>query len=422
MSTKPPATTGRVKSMRNRFENLNSLEHFEALTINLSKTEVINPVKTFRRSATSFDLIVPKKLGNLNCNNNNNNNHRRPTTIATATDNATLDDVRQHLNHVKETNGNNKSTESNSFKSLNGCNIKNTTSKPPLTEITENVSHISVHSRLSRHTSDPVKRGSIKRSPAFRVGDKHSSTSRPKILSPANAGVTQPVPTDDLSERIESLLKRTVDQSKIIYQPGITDTLKAALKQPLPTGPPPKKPPRAFLDSPSPKEELSTISMFESTVVTASETTSIPVINNKLKSKIKLLQNNLQLKTCIESRPPLSPPHTSNTIFGCIPSCTATAVYDSVRIYSDEDDITAKPDNPAEHIYMEPYGHLKVVSESVGDSDNGIKSTDAISSRYHRNNSQISESSMDSFASGSGCACPEEHTAENEDLHYLVSR
>lgn len=397
--------------MRNRFENLNSLEHFEALTINLPKTEVNNSSKTFRRSATSFELNVPKKLVN---------NNRRPTTLTTAIAiDAAQDDVDKNLNHVKETNGNIKPTESNFFKSLSGCNKKNTNIKPPLTEITENITQISVPSRLSRHTSDPVKRGSIKRSPAFRVGDKHSPTGRPKILSPANA--TQPVPNIELSERIESLLKRTVDDSKIIYQPGITDTLKAALKQPLPTGPPPKKPPRAFLDLPSPKEELSTISLFEATVGTASETTSIPVINNKLKSKIKFLQNNLQLKKCIESRPPLSPPQTSNSIFGCIPSCTTTAVYDSVRIYSDEDGITEKPDNPAEHIYMEPYGHLKSVPETGGDCDNGIRSIDPISNRFHRNNSHISESSMDSFASGSGCACPEEHTAENEDLHYLVS-
>lgn len=411
MSTKPPAT-GRVKSMRNRFENLNSLEHFEALTINLPKTEVTNPTKTFRRSATSFELFVPKKFGNLNCNNNH---HRRPTTLTTATaKDAAQDNVRKHLNHVKETNGSIKTNET-IFKLPNGCNNKNSNSKPPLTEITENVSQITVPSRLIRHTSDPVKRGSIKRSPAFRVGDKHSPTTRPKILSPA--GVTQPVANDELSERIESLLKRSVTESKIIYQPGITDTLKAALKQPLPTGPPPKKPPRAFLDSPSPKEELSTISMFEA----AAESTSIPFINNKLKSKIKFLQNNLHLNKCIESRPPLSPPHTSNSIFGCIPSCTATAVYDSVRIYSDEV-IKEKPDNPAEHIYMEPYGHLKAVPESPGDCDTGMRSTDTISSLFHRNDSHISESSMDSFASGSGCACPEDHSAENEDLHYLVSR
>lgn len=416
MSTKPPAT-GRVKSMRNRFENLNSLEHFEALTINLPKREITNPNKTFRRSATSIELIVPKKFGNLICNNNN----RRPTTLTTATAIDAAQSNHKPLNRVKETNNNIKASESNFFKSLNGSNNKSTNSKPPLTEITENISQITMPSRLIRHTSDPVKRGSIKRSPAFRVGDKHSPTGRPKIISPAN--VTQPVPNNELSERIESLLKRTVDDSKIIYQPGITDTLKAALKQPLPTGPPPKKPPRAFLDSPSPKEELSTISLFESAVGTASETTSIPVvINNKLKSKIKFLQNNLQLKTCIESRPPLSPPHTSNSIFGCIPSCTATAVYDSVRIYSDENDIAGKPDNPAEHIYMEPYGHLKTVPESVGDCDSGIRSTDNIGELYNRNNSHISESSMESFASGSGCACPEEHTTENEDLHYLVSR
>lgn len=400
MSTKPPAA-GRVTSIRNRFENLSNLDYFDALTSNAAKSEVTTPARTFRRSSTSFELIVSK--GNLSSNNIN----RRPTTLKTGNAQYTgQDNLRNHLNHVKETNGNIKP---NIFKTINGCSNKNANSKPPLTEITENVSQYSVSSRLSRHTSDPVKRGSIKRSPAFRVGDKHLTASRPKILSPV--AVTNQVPSGELSKQIESLLKQNVTDSKKIYQPGLTDTLKAALKQPLPTGAPPKKPPRAFLDSPSPKEELSPTSIFEATVDTPSETASIPVINNNLKSKIKLLQNSLQLKTCIESRPPLSKPPTGNTIFGCIPSCTATTVYDSVRIYSDEDDL--KPDNPAEHIYMEPYGHLKALPQSVGDCD---------TSRCHRNNSHISVSSADVFASVRECSCPEEHTAENEDLHYLVSR
>lgn len=81
-------------------------------------------------------------------------------------------------------------------------------------------------SRLSRQTDD-IKRASIKRSPAFRskTGDRAS-----KLHSGS--------PPSSIETRRTS--------SSEGPNTNLTDTLKKALKQPLPKGPPPRKPKRTF--------------------------------------------------------------------------------------------------------------------------------------------------------------------------------
>lgn len=77
-------------------------------------------------------------------------------------------------------------------------------------------------SKLSRQTDD-IKRASIKRSPAFRkTGDRTS-----KLHSPIDE-------------------KRSGASEGSTEFTNLTDTLKKALKQPLPSGPPPRKPKRTF--------------------------------------------------------------------------------------------------------------------------------------------------------------------------------
>ncbi|XP_046743028.1 uncharacterized protein LOC124409460 isoform X2 [Diprion similis] len=55
----------------------------------------------------------------------------------------------------------------------------------------------------------------------------------------------------DKRHNFASRKSSTLDTSSPIFENKLTDTLKAALKAPLPSGPPPKKPPRTFAHSPT---------------------------------------------------------------------------------------------------------------------------------------------------------------------------
>lgn len=399
MSSKPPVT-GRVQSMKSKFENLNSLEPLDISVLSIKKIQK-NPYQ-FRRSSTSLDLTE-------NNNNNEANSYKK---------NGTTDVQKHFFNESVRTNTDIHRQNSASFnihrKNSNDLTTKN---EAPFKE------NVEVVSRLTRHTSDPVKRGSIKRSPAFRVGDKPilKTNGHHKISSPSPPAfiASLPVIPDHLGERIESFLKRTVDVN-VLYQPGITDTLKAALKQPLPTGPPPKKPPRAFVDSPSPKENISTLKLFEDKLAAVLEEQQ-----NRTHTTIKEAANKNETEKSVrikssENHMEKSGPLSTKSLFGCIRSCASVPVYDTVGMYSDDDDDSVpkkhinipKSNNPSEHIYMEPYGHLKRLPHS----NCSAPELSALSG-----SPSLSESSRMDSLSSSNCACPEDHFGDNGDLHYLVS-
>lgn len=385
LATKQPpvavaaTAAGRVQSMRSRFENLTSLDALDidrntAATARrpdrLNLLPTTNPPK-FRRSVTSFELLKPTRIATTTNNNSNTNVLSNKKPIVTATKPILVSAHHQpRLQLQAKTTASKMPVEKSSapFKVANRrleAVVAIGGGGAPLTEITENVQ--SSGSKLSRHTSDPIKRGSIKRSPAFRVGGGGGGTEKP-----VRPKLSSPLPNEQEQQQ---------QQEHQSYQ-GFTDTLKAALRQPLPTGPPPKKPPRAFSteSTPSPQENVSTLQMF------------VPPRLNSATAAIK-----------------------PSLFGGCIPCVSSvTPIYDAVKLYSDEPP-TIGSSHPSEHIYMEPYGHLKMLPAI--DVANGH--------HLHRQQQQheISDCSAATDDSlGKMCACPAtDHSADSSDLHYLVS-
>lgn len=346
MSYKPPVT-GRVKSIKSKFENLNSFESLD-ISSSLGISHLTEPQPRtsflFKRSATSIELPAQK------C--------RDKFTI----------DSRRHIN-AGPTDA--FALKYRNLKPSSDC-ADDDDKLEPLKEIKENL-----EVRFNRHTSDPVKRGSIKRSPAFRVGDKGGKGVMPKSSAPVNkklaADLVRPSPID--AEKLQEI--------------GMTDTLKAVLKQPLPTGPPPKKPPRTFVDSPSPRENRPPAHMFaRAAKADALKKSMSPP--RELQNRIDFLENELVLKPKV-SRSTIHGSSTkhkpfSSSLLRCIP-CSSTPVYDTMTISrrtseqsqtqrNDENRIDVvsptstlithsldKPKkNVSEHIYMEPFAHLKLTN------------------------------------------------------------
>ncbi len=358
--TEPLVQGGRVKSMKSKFESLSSLESLDisGALINNVKSK---PFAKFQRSATSLDLFAVNKSMGVN---------NKP------------------IQSIGVRSGSNiRRQSSDAFLSkFDGRTVKGSNGSSSLKEIKENVEQVN---RLTRQTSDPVKRSSIRRSPAFRVLEK-------PIKAVVASIATKTVPEEDVPEKMEKLLKRTVDDKKFL-QSGITDTLKAALRQPLPSGPPPKKPPRAFE---SPKEDINTIQLFEEKLLTEKKNES----NDYWREERTGLKSNATKKSSKNHS-------TSSNLLSCI-RCT-TPIYDAVVPHNSADTFTVPTkSNPTEHIYMEPFSHLK---EYVARKQQCLTAPDIVTS------SMPLLSNCEGKSNRSDCSCPEDHNGKGGDLHYLVS-
>lgn len=338
-----PVAGGRVKSIKSKFESLSSLESLDisGALLNSAKSK---PFVKFQRSATSLDLFTANK----------------PKSV---------------VNHKQMlvTNKSSNIRRQSSDISLSKCDNRSTKASSALKEIKENVEQVDL---LVRQTNDSSKRSSIRRSPAFRVGEKP--------IKAIAAKATKTVSEEHSPEKVDKLLKRSVDDDKFM-QPGITDTLKAALRQPLPSGPPPKKPPRLFE---SPKEDISTIQLFEE----------------------QSLRERIGLKSEANEK---STKNQSSNLLSCI-RCT-TPIYDAVVTHSDDIIVNGSgpKSNISEHIYMEPFSHLK--DSFVAKKQQCLQAPDIVtSSMPHWTNSDSSSKRLNS-----NCSCPEDHN-EKGDLHYLV--
>lgn len=418
MSYKPPVT-GRVKSIKSKFENLNNLESLDISSPILNKYPKPASCFQFKRSSTSIDLPRYKL-------NNKIESDRK--TIA----------LRKH-NDLER-----KISDSFLLKNRNVISSNKDTLKP-LKEIKENV-EIS----LNRHTSDPIKRGSIKRSPAFRVGDKSNKIG-------LTTKTTAPVITKEFSDKFDELLERCVTDSQKLQEAGLTDTLKAVLRQPLPTGPPPKKPPRTFIDSPSPpRDNIQPFQLFPNELCATSSDrndTKISSPPRELQNKIDLLENQLVLKPATKKKT------NRKGFFNCIP-CSSTPIYDTMIVNSRQSIESIKSPksinvnnnrkimslgheqqpkkNISEHIYMEPFGHLKLNSLNFNNNLNSSNSscvpensTEIINLSKHNieppkliwsGSSPDTESLDSSLLSCASCAA-EDHSSSDlsGDIHYMVS-
>ncbi|KAJ6644036.1 DENN domain-containing protein 2C [Pseudolycoriella hygida] len=345
--TEPLVMGGRVKSMKSKFESLSSLESLDIS--GALKTAKPKPFAKFQRSATSFDLFASNKPMGV---------HDQQTTTSGV------------LNNFRRPS---------SDTSLSKLENRTKPSKiVPLNEIKENVEQVS---RLTRQTSDPTKRSSIRRSPAFRVGEK--------IIKTVATKVSKTVTEEDTPEKF---LKRSVDDEKFL-QPGITDTLKAALRQPLPIGPPPKKPPRTFE---SPKENINTIQLFEDKILKDKESKEKTEHSNGKKEP----KSNVEQKSAKSEMKGRSVP---SNLLSCI-RCT-TPIYDAVVPHTKDSLNNATKSIPSEHIYMEPFSHLKEIVPNVPDI---VTSSTPVSSH------------SDWKSKASDCSCPEDHNGTG-DLHYLCT-
>lgn len=155
---------------------------------------------------------------------------------------------------------------------------------------------------FSRHLDDS-KRASIKRSPAFRASTNHKSIHR-------TSSTPQPLPMLVAQcQQVDEAIQRNSEVN-------LTDTLKKALSQPLPTGPPPKKPPR----------------LFETAVIAGARIEAIHVHNNNKQSVRQVASD--KISTFVDQN-----------FLNCFTTCAAKdPIYDLV---------------PFEPIYMEPFSHLK---------------------------------------------------------------
>lgn len=270
----------RVMSIRKKFETLCHLEHLDISAPEIKR----EPKYLFQRSATTFNLSTALRRnhhqhGNHNSNKENGQTrlHFSSTAAAAGTGNnsgtspgkcksETLSLLRKSL----RSNGQQQQKDNKLVVAMNENNKTKTKAATPPTTTINQTSTTTTPPKLMRQSSDP-RRASIKRSPAFRVGETHQKIALAKSSSLNDC---------------ESLLPP---------QPNLTDTLRKALRQPLPLGPPPKKPPRLLPSPTTPTKPPLPIQEEEET------TTTTPLIRSTS-------NNNKNSNGCWSKKPVPQPP------------------------------------------------------------------------------------------------------------------
>lgn len=176
---------------------------------------------------------------------------------------------------------------------------------------------------------------SIRRSPAFRL-EKHNKPS----LKPSKVQSKDPVIAKPAIDLI-------IDEDEYLRT---SETIKKALKNPLPLGPPPKKPPRTF---DSPIRDISIVEELEKRSIEME-----PVEEPQLQHKIHFLENNLKITTKTLPQPKKRSKSEDKNSFGSFLKCIAMPCQQTDSIYYDRIETNSydKPDD--EQIYMEPFQHL----------------------------------------------------------------
>lgn len=348
--------TNRVQSIKNKFENLNYLQTVNITNTNQSSKNDWTKGNTrfkFQRSATSIDLLSFR------------------------------------MKKTSESDTNNKIT---SKKGGSASDDEIDTLKP-LNEIKENI-----EIRFSRHTNDPVKRSSIKRSPAFRVGDK--------VIK--NLPMKQNQNESINEQKSIDVSNRKTESRKDFYEANLTDTLKAVLKQPLPVGPPPKKPPRIFADSLNSNRNVCNMNSND----IAKQTDMQSIIKLEIKSKT-------------EKQLSATKPFRKN-LLKCIP-CSSSPIYDFAQqvLEKDSNEKINSDNGKTEPIYMEPFAHLKL--NHCLNASNKNSNRDKLLASFNQNKMNTAKStdseSLDlSLTSCTSCTSEDHSLSDfNNDIHYMVS-
>lgn len=294
-------SASRVQLLKNRFESLNS----SPVTIR-DDTSVSQPKPkiVFQRSKTSLQLSQPRKEPLKQVKSAPR--QQQPTRPRPLQRQLGQSGAATVVNNTK-------STANTTTKSAPGTLAK--------------VESKGVENKPFVRQTDDIRRASIKRSPAFR----ERSSQRVKSSAP-NPPVPQPKPSGHalpFDQQVEEAIRRNPNVN-------LTDTLKKALCQPLPIGPPPKKPPRVF-DKPLP--------------LTPPESQSPP-------SKIEVIQINNKPVNGVAVRQVASDKISTfvdNNFLSCFSGCKEP-VYDAVA---------------REPIYMQPFGHLKKDNNNIGTNGGG---------------------------------------------------
>lgn len=477
------AETGRVKSIKSKFENLNCLESLDISVTVPNKYRKPSPSFLFKRSSTSIDLPIRR----IAVANNSPSNHENDTKKSA-----------NQSGHLRRHNNLDRTVSADaSFMKKRNLTDSDEDTLKPLKEIKENV-----EVRLTRHINDPVKRSSIKRSPAFRVGDKSNcngngngnGTNNDNTKTVTNlksnrcennsngTANSPPVIFKKFADKFENLLKRCdIESKQEIDEPaGLTDTLKKVLRQPLPSGPPPKKPPRTFIDSPKKVQKIrnnitnratSTMNVAVPASISIDEEKSqtntrnhVPASTNVMRQKIDLLENQLILKSNHKSKGSRSATAKekhpfSSSLLNCIP-CSSASIYDTMTIGQNQFGkvITSKEPSspeknaqninkmcvnrqstnnrsPSEPIYMEPFAHLKQNAKLTNGSHTKHCGNFTINSPTSSHEPKLSSSSNLSNGSfdgpeslGSSLTSCTSCTADDisitdlhDDVHYMVS-
>ncbi|XP_055916083.1 uncharacterized protein LOC129948953 [Eupeodes corollae] len=425
MSCQPPVC-GRVSAIKSQFENLSGNGSTTTTTTSplLSSTTTSSSSSNshnknlFQRKSTSLD--IPEKPKNLKCITVVPKSCTTTTRIPTQLSRATQ------------------------FKQVKSASLDS--------EV-----------RLTRHTSDPVKRSSIKRSPAFRVGDKHNKA----VFVKQNS--LEPKELPEKPARLESfLVRKCASDIDRLQQSGLSDSIRAALRRPLPSGPPPQKPPRVVscgiptTSTPKERQVHERLSLLESHLALkkklkeaeAEEEQEQLIPGKKQNNFLQKAKTELVLHTTRTS---------SSNLLDCL-SChkSVANIYDSVtpderkpltqnnsnsnsnsnviKRFSNSVWPLVQHHQQEEPIYMEPFAHLKkkvVDKDSTNTSVDSNRCTkideveerllkpcsngdvDGVSSTTTEDSSTSDESV---HSGGRQCACPEHHcNGRDSDVHYMCT-
>ncbi|XP_055378331.1 uncharacterized protein LOC129610039 [Condylostylus longicornis] len=430
MSCSEPPVSGRVNAIKNQFENLKSLDFLDA---NVPKKKLLRKPGFFQRSKTTHDLLAKSETNKISTS-------KSSKKLSASSKNEKL-----------------KQNDDNSALKSKYAKLVEESKEP---------------GRLSRQTSDPIKRSSIKRSPAFRISS--SNTNNTNISNckdkAVNTETYQKIPMSSTSPPKEFntkkfeyfLVRKCASDIDKLQQPGLTDSIRYALKQPLPTGPPPKKPPRTFAytsddtgcEDDSPVKNLSPVEIFKDHQIQQIKSIENKKNENKnenseIKSKIQILENTLFSKNNIRNNDHLNNINNNkkpialtksktelvlqgSKLLDCL-SCrkSVSTIYDpfvqTENILGGEHHQQNNSTNmnshnfikrfsnsvtPVEPIYMEPFSHLKNDTNNFFIKKIDNKTETASTSGDSMNEHSISESI---------CSCPEIHHNLKEDLHYLCT-
>lgn len=315
--------SSRVQLLKNRFESLNSSP------VTIRDDTSVGPPKpkvVFQRSKTSLQLSQPRKEPLKQVKSAPRQQQPpRPRPLQ-----------RQQLGQASGAALKTANTSSSSSSAVTTTAVAEIPPKE----------HKGAENKPFLRQTDDIRRASIKRSPAFR----ERSSQRVKSSAP-NPPIAQSKPSAALfDQQVEEAIRRNPNVN-------LTDTLKKALCQPLPLGPPPKKPPRASFDkplppapseSPPPKIEVIQISSKPSN---GSATAVRQVASDKISTFV------------------------DNNFLSCFSCAVKEPIYDAVA---------------REPIYMQPFGHLK--KDGIGNGACASKHNDDNSTDLHYMCTSISDS------------------------------